>query len=74
MTLKNVLITLASVAVVLGIILGLVAATGRNSWRDNVISLMSLVALVLGAAAHAVGWPIPRGGRSSARWLRTSDR
>jgi peptide/nickel transport system permease protein len=31
-------------ALVLGTGLGLVAATGRNGWRDNVISLVSLVA------------------------------
>src|SRR6202012_3908928 len=31
-------------ALVLGIILGLVAATGGNSWRDSIISLISLVA------------------------------
>ena len=31
-------------ALVLGTLLGLVAATGRNTWRDTVISLVSLVA------------------------------
>jgi peptide/nickel transport system permease protein len=31
-------------ALVIGVVLGLVAATGRNSWRDSVISLVSLVA------------------------------
>jgi len=38
------MLTAFGTALALGIILGLVAATGRNSWRDNVISLMSLVA------------------------------
>jgi peptide/nickel transport system permease protein len=32
------------VALLLGTILGLIAATGRNSWRDAVISLVSLIA------------------------------
>jgi peptide/nickel transport system permease protein len=32
------------VALLLGTILGLIAATGRNSWRDGVISLISLIA------------------------------
>ncbi len=38
------MLTAFSVALLLGIILGLVAATGRNSWRDAVISLVSLIA------------------------------
>ncbi len=38
------MLTAFGTAVALGIILGLVAATGRNSWRDNIISLVSLVA------------------------------
>ncbi len=38
------MLTAFGAALALGIILGLVAATGRNSWRDNVISLVSLVA------------------------------
>src|ERR1700694_3058264 len=38
------MLTAFGTALALGIILGLVAATGRNSWRDNVISLISLVA------------------------------
>src|ERR1700737_1014581 len=38
------MLTAFGTAVALGIILGLVAATGRNSWRDNIISLISLVA------------------------------
>jgi len=38
------MLTAFGTAVALGIILGLVAATGRNSWRDHIISLISLVA------------------------------
>src|SRR3981189_908557 len=38
------MLTAFGTAVALGIVLGLVAATGRNSWRDNIISLISLVA------------------------------
>src|ERR1700750_1444590 len=38
------MLTAFGAALVLGIILGLIAAKGRNSWRDNVISLISLVA------------------------------
>jgi len=33
-----------STALVLGTLLGLIAATGRNTWRDAVISIVSLVA------------------------------
>lgn len=38
------MLTAFGTALALGIILGLVAATGRNTWRDSVISLVSLVA------------------------------
>ena len=38
------MLTAFGTALALGITLGLVAATGRNSWRDGVISLVSLVA------------------------------
>ena len=38
------MLTAFGTALVLGITLGLVAATGRNSWRDGAISLVSLVA------------------------------
>ena len=38
------MLTAFGAALVLGIVLGLVAATGRNSWRDGLISLVSLVA------------------------------
>jgi peptide/nickel transport system permease protein len=38
------MLTAFGTALVLGIILGIIAATGRNSWRDGVISLVSLVA------------------------------
>jgi peptide/nickel transport system permease protein len=38
------MLTAFASALVIGTGLGLVAATGRNSWRDNVISLVSLVA------------------------------
>jgi peptide/nickel transport system permease protein len=38
------MVTAFIVALVVGVLLGLVAATGRNSWRDSVISLVSLVA------------------------------
>jgi peptide/nickel transport system permease protein len=38
------MLTAFGAALALGITLGLVAATGRNSWRDCVISLVSLVA------------------------------
>jgi peptide/nickel transport system permease protein len=38
------MLTAFGAALALGIALGLVAATGRNSWRDGVISLVSLVA------------------------------
>jgi peptide/nickel transport system permease protein len=38
------MLTAFGTALVLGIILGLVAATARNSWRDSIISLISLVA------------------------------
>src|SRR3984885_13511463 len=38
------MLTAFGAALALGITLGLVAATGRNSWRDGVISLVSLVA------------------------------
>jgi peptide/nickel transport system permease protein len=38
------MLTAFGTALALGIILGLAAATGRNSWRDSVISLVSLVA------------------------------
>jgi peptide/nickel transport system permease protein len=38
------MLTAFTAALVIGVVLGLVAATGRNSWRDSVISLVSLVA------------------------------
>ncbi|MCJ2144330.1 ABC transporter permease [Methylobacterium sp. E-066] len=38
------MLTAFGTALVIGTLLGLVAATGRNSWRDAVISLVSLVA------------------------------
>src|ERR1700734_3667655 len=38
------MLTAFGTALALGITLGLVAATARNSWRDGVISLVSLVA------------------------------
>jgi peptide/nickel transport system permease protein len=38
------MLTAFASALVIGTLLGLVAATGRNSWRDAVISLVSLVA------------------------------
>jgi peptide/nickel transport system permease protein len=38
------MLTAFAAALVIGVVLGLVAATGRNSWRDSVISLVSLVA------------------------------
>lgn len=38
------MVTAFVVALVVGVLLGLVAATGRNTWRDGVISLVSLVA------------------------------
>jgi peptide/nickel transport system permease protein len=38
------MLTAFGAALVIGTLLGLVAATGRNSWRDGVISLVSLVA------------------------------
>jgi peptide/nickel transport system permease protein len=38
------MLTAFAAALVIGVGLGLVAATGRNSWRDSVISLVSLVA------------------------------
>jgi peptide/nickel transport system permease protein len=38
------MLTAFTTAVLLGTIAGLVAATGRNSWRDAVISLISLIA------------------------------
>lgn len=38
------MLTAFGAALALGIVLGLVAATGRNSWRDNIISLLSLIA------------------------------
>ncbi len=38
------MLTAFAVALVGGTLLGLVAATGRNGWRDSVISLVSLVA------------------------------
>ncbi len=38
------MLTAFSIALLGGILLGLVAATGRNGWRDGVISLVSLVA------------------------------
>ncbi len=38
------MLTAFGAALVLGTALGLVAATGRNTWRDSVISLVSLVA------------------------------
>ncbi|MCJ2052068.1 ABC transporter permease [Methylobacterium sp. J-070] len=38
------MLTAFAAALVIGTLLGLVAATGRNSWRDALISLVSLVA------------------------------
>ncbi|KNY24297.1 ABC transporter permease [Methylobacterium sp. ARG-1] len=38
------MLTAFAAALLIGTLLGLVAATGRNSWRDAVISLVSLVA------------------------------
>lgn len=38
------MLTAFAAALLIGTLLGLVAATGRNSWRDVVISLVSLVA------------------------------
>ncbi len=38
------MLTAFGAALVVGTLLGLVAATGRNSWRDTAISLLSLVA------------------------------
>ena len=38
------MLTAFGVALVVGTLLGLVAATGRNGWRDGVISVLSLVA------------------------------
>src|SRR3569833_745613 len=38
------MLTAFSVALLVGTVAGLVAATGRNSWRDAVISLVSLIA------------------------------
>lgn len=38
------MLTAFAAALLIGTVLGLVAATGRNSWRDAVISLVSLVA------------------------------
>lgn len=38
------MLTAFAAALLIGTLLGLVAATGRNSWRDAVISLISLVA------------------------------
>jgi peptide/nickel transport system permease protein len=38
------MLTAFGTALALGITLGLVAATARNSWRDSIISLMSLIA------------------------------
>jgi peptide/nickel transport system permease protein len=38
------MVTAFLVALVVGALLGLVAATGRNTWRDSAISLVSLVA------------------------------
>jgi peptide/nickel transport system permease protein len=49
------MLTAFGTAVALGIVLGMVAATGRNSWRDNIISLISLVAYDTVGAGHQ-GW------------------
>jgi peptide/nickel transport system permease protein len=38
------MVTAFVVALVVGVLLGLIAATGRNTWRDAIISLVSLVA------------------------------
>jgi len=38
------MVTAFIVALVVGVLLGLIAATGRNTWRDAIISLVSLVA------------------------------
>lgn len=38
------MLTAFAVALLIGTLLGLVAATGRNAWRDAIISLVSLVA------------------------------
>jgi len=38
------MLTAFAAALLIGTLLGLVAATGRNSWRDAVISLVSLIA------------------------------
>jgi peptide/nickel transport system permease protein len=38
------MLTAFAAALLIGTLLGLVAATGRNSWRDAIISLVSLVA------------------------------
>ncbi|MCJ2137458.1 ABC transporter permease [Methylobacterium sp. J-026] len=38
------MLTAFAAALLIGTLLGLVAATGRNSWRDGIISLLSLVA------------------------------
>jgi peptide/nickel transport system permease protein len=38
------MLTAFAAALVIGTLLGLVAATGRNAWRDTVISIVSLVA------------------------------
>ena len=38
------MLTAFAAALAIGTLLGLVAATGRNSWRDGIISLLSLVA------------------------------
>jgi len=75
------MLTAFGTALALGIILGLVAATGRNSWRDNVISLMSLVAyatpgfwlglMMIVIFSIRLGW-LPTSGRpfwSKPEWI-----
>ncbi|HEY1576692.1 MAG TPA: NAD(P)/FAD-dependent oxidoreductase [Terracidiphilus sp.] len=43
----------------------LFAGLGAHSFLSLDHALSSAVGLVLGAAAHAVGWPVPRGGSQS---------
>ena len=50
------MLTAFGTAVVLGIILGLVAATGRNSWRDKVC-----------ASARGIKVALARSGRAADR-------
>ena len=65
------MLTAFAAALLIGALLGLVAATGRNAWRDAVISLVSLVAyatpgfwlglMMIVAFAIRLGW-LPTSG------------